>query len=528
MFPHPPFISDSQESEALDKLAVSKYGMSGLVLMENAGHSVFWHILRAFPEYAETRGKNILVLAGPGQNGGDGWVLARLFHNIGHNVMCWLVKTPERELSGDALANFNIVKALEIPVALYEKEDDPLPDLARTDLVIDAVFGTGLHREVEGPYTRLLSLVRFSVSDLPFKTVAVDLPSGISASTGDSLGLVIPANLTVSLGTLKRGLFQNDGLNYSGRIELGDIGLSPLTPEEAGVKGILPEPRFLKAFLPPRPRDGHKGCFGHAVVAGGSPGKSGALTLAALGALRSGCGLVTACPPEGLLNLLEAKLTSSMTFKLTETPKNGVLGAKAADELLEFLEDKDSLAIGPGLGLSDSSALFLKKVMEKADLPVVLDADALTHISRSPEILKDSHAQRVLTPHPGEAARLLGITPQEVQDDRFKAALEIAEAYNAVVVLKGLYTISMHYSGSFAVNPTGSSILSAGGSGDLLTGLIAGLLARDMDPLNASMLAAWIHGRAAEIAESHLGPYGVSPTEVQPFIPRAWEELEKA
>ncbi|MDR2339216.1 MAG: NAD(P)H-hydrate dehydratase [Deltaproteobacteria bacterium] len=541
-FPPVTLVTTNEESKALDKLAIQGYGMPGILLMENAARSIFREALAFFPGLRDGP-KKISILCGPGQNGGDGWAIARLFHNMGHEVACFLAAGPGAKPKGSALTNMDIAGALGIPITGIPEGASKLPVLKGCYLLVDALFGTGLSKPLTGAALRLVRHANASRGD--FRTLAVDLPSGLSGDTGEALGPVIPADLTVSLGTLKRGFFQNEGPRLCGTLALGDIGLSPGMYASLSPKGTLCDAREARKLLPARPKDGHKGSFGHAVVCGGSLGKSGALVLAALGAIRAGAGLVTAAHPACLSDVVQTKLTSAMTLPLscggpdTHPPSakagpkarhdgQGELQAAAADELLAFIPGKAALALGPGLGLSDATKAFTLKVAAKAGLPLVLDADALTHLAGSLEAIHKRKRPTILTPHPGEAARLLGCGIPDIQADRIGMAKGLSMKTGAVVILKGSFSVVADPSGDFSINPTGGSILAAGGSGDLLTGLLCGILATGAKPFDAARLAAWAHGRAADLAAAALGPYGVSPAEIQPFLTKVWAELEGA
>ncbi|MDR2405108.1 MAG: NAD(P)H-hydrate dehydratase [Deltaproteobacteria bacterium] len=518
----PSYIATNAKSRALDQLAMEKFNFSGLVLMENAGNSILHKALELFPEL-RVPSKKISVLIGPGNNGGDGWVLSRLFHNLGHKVECYFVVDPGKRPEGDALWNQKIVKSLNIPILKIQTELDPLPDLEDTFLLIDALLGTGLHGTLSSkPILRVLKHV--ASLRRHFKVLAVDIPSGLSGDTGVAVAPVIRADLTVALATYKIGFFQGEGPKLCGSLALGDIGLSPEVYKALPCNGRLCDLTLLRNILPKRPRDGHKGTFGHAALCGGSPGKSGALVLSALGALRSGCGLVSAIHPESIGEIIATKLTSSMTISLPESEKHHELEKDSVAYFLSAIQEKNAVALGPGLGLSSGARDFTRAVVNHVDVPLVLDADALTHLVGHLSLLKKRRHPTVITPHPGEAGRLLSRDAVDIVD-RQACAYELATKTEATVILKGFYTITMCPEGDFAINPTGDSILSTGGSGDLLTGLVCGLLARRMDEFHAAILAAFVHGRAAEIASVHLGPYGVSPTEIQPFIPKVWEEL---
>ncbi|MDR2353748.1 MAG: NAD(P)H-hydrate dehydratase [Deltaproteobacteria bacterium] len=517
----PTYITTNSESKKIDTVAITQFGIPGIVLMENAAHSILRHALRFFP-WLKKGGQTIFILAGPGQNGGDGWVLARLFFNLGHSVTCYLVGNPDKEPQGDAEINYQVIKKIGIPIYSISQPSDLLPPWEKAHLVVDALFGTGLSHELSGAPLRVLQSA--TQSPRTFKVLAVDLPSGLSGDTGIPLGPVLPADLTVSLGTLKLGLFLNEGPDLAGALRLGDIGL--VDPMFQNIpKGTLINAAYAQKLLLPRPKASHKKTFGHAVLIGASPGKTGALVLAALGALRSGAGLITAAHPEELSGILEEKLTAPMTLGLP-ADADGSLNSQAAQIALKFLADKDALGLGPGLAVSPTSQTFCENIVQNSAKPLIIDASALTNLVNSVELLQQRIAPTILTPHPGEAARLLGVSNQKIQEDRLTFAKKLANLTNSIVVLKGANTIIVNpATGKFLINSSGSPILATGGTGDLLTGLITGLVAQKMEPFFACALGVFIHGLAGELAAKQQAAFGLSPLEICNFIPLAFRKL---
>ncbi|MDR1487716.1 MAG: NAD(P)H-hydrate dehydratase [Deltaproteobacteria bacterium] len=539
------YITTASESRALDQTAIKDFGLMGLVLMEVAARSILKAALDHWPQLADET-QNIIILAGPGQNGGDGWVLARLLTDLGHNVTTYLVKKPQSEVVGDAAVNFSIAQKLCLNIKTIQNDSDALPEWEKADLVIDALFGTGLNKPLEnspagaapklldGQPARVLqsasaaklALSKLASSKRAFKVLAVDLPSGLSSDTGDAASETLRADLTVTLGTYKRGLLLKKGPELAGEVVLGDIGLCRAMFERVSLKGRLLDDDLAASLIPARPNWGHKGTFGHAVVCGGSPGKTGALVLAALGAKRSGCGLITVAHASSLTDLFQSKVASAMTKALPQQD-DGCLGPGSEEPLLEFLSRCQALGFGPGLGLTPGTKLLTERLAENLELPMVLDADALTNLSGRTEILAKSKGKRVLTPHPAEAARLLGATTEQIQDDRIGWAVKLASVSRATVALKGRHTVIASPDGRFLINDNGSPILACGGSGDLLTGLLTGILAWKVEPFEAAALAVHLHGLAGDLASKNLGPWGVTPKEIQKQLPRAWAALAR-
>lgn len=517
------YLASNAEMKLLDRIAIDRFGLPGIVLMENASQNIFRAALEFWPDWPPLA--KVVVLAGPGQNGGDGWALARLFAARGFRVSSYLVKPGERGVSGDAAINLDVARKMGLSVEVIHAESDPLPDWSQADLVIDAVFGTGLDRKIDGPAARVLQAAGAAKNILARKlrVLAVDLPSGLSGDSGELWGPPLTADLTVTLGAPKIGLYLKKGPELAGKIMVGDIGLTPQMLALAPPQGRLSGPDELWPYLPERPLDGHKGVFGHVLLVGGARGKTGALALAAQGAARSGAALVTALHPASLGPIYESKLTEVMTLELPED-EPGELSEAAGELILEYGPGRQALALGPGLGLGDGAVRAVRRVVAGSTLPLVLDADALTALSGDLESLKNQKSA-VLTPHPGEAARLLSCSSADIQNDRLGAARQIAVRSGAVTVLKGRHSIIAEPEGNFYLNPNGGPHLAVGGSGDLLTGLTAGLLAQGLPAFQAAALAVWVHGRAGDLAAAELGPCGLIPSDVLERLPRVWREL---
>lgn len=519
------YLATSAEMKFLDRIAMDRFGLPGIVLMENAARSVVQAAFEHWPLWP--RRPRAVVLAGPGQNGGDGWALARILSARGFDVLGCLVKAPDKEVTGDAAVNLAVARKMGLTIREISGDRDEMPSWDGVDLVVDALFGTGLDREIKGPAAGALEAAGAAKAALGdrLRVLAVDLPSGLSGDTGDLWGPPLPADLTVTLGAPKVGLYLKRGPELAGVIAVGDIGLTPQMFDLAPPLGKLSGPETLRPFLPARPADGHKGTFGHVLLAGGARGRTGALVLACIGASRSGAALVTALHPASLGPVYEAKLTEVMTLELPED-EPGELSAAAGDLILEYGPGRQALALGPGLGLGDGARQTVLRVAEGLEIPLVLDADALTHLAGRLQMLR-GRPQVILTPHPAEAARLLSATTADIQKDRPAAAREIASLSGAVVVLKGRNTIIASPEGNFFLNPNGGPHLAVGGSGDLLTGLAAGLLAQGLPAFPAAALAAWVHGRAGDLARNELGPLGLTPPDFARHLPSVWRELRE-
>jgi NAD(P)H-hydrate epimerase len=490
-----------QEARAIDADASDRLGLPTLLLMENAGRSVY-ELLCA--EFADLLAR-VVIVAGPGQNGGDGFVVARHLWSAGHCPRVVLLGDPA-QLRGDALINYRVLERLDVPRTCLPGADlAPLvAALAEATLVLDALFGTGLTRALEGRHAE--AVLRINAS--PAKIIALDLPSGVDADTGAVLGTAVQADLTATFAAHKRGLHQYPGAGLAGDVRLASIGVSE--PFDAGAQLI--EPSDVARWLPARAADAHKGVAGHVLIVAGSPGKTGAAALCGLGALRAGAGLVTLAARGAARAALDAKVVELMTAEL---PLEEGPAFTAAESLAEGM---DAAVVGPGLGLDQDGRALARRLALGLALPTVLDADALTAFGIELAALRGAAGPRVLTPHPGEAARLLGTSSKEVQADRYAAAQRLAETSRCVVVLKGAGTIVAEPQGRMRVSRAGTPAMAVGGTGDVLGGCVAALLPH-ADAFDAASAAVELHGRAGTLAAT--GDRGLLASELANHLPRA-------
>jgi hydroxyethylthiazole kinase-like uncharacterized protein yjeF len=455
------------EVRAMDRHAIDTLGIPGIELMRRAGRAAFEAVRERWPE-----ARTLSVICGAGNNGGDGYVVARLAHEAGWDVRAYPVAPPER-LQGDALTAYQDYRAAGGPTL------DFVPaDFEGAEILADGLLGTGLDREVDGLYAEVIQ----AVNRFPGKVLALDIPSGLHADTGAALGTAVKADLTVSFIGLKRGLFTGEGLEYAGAVVFADLGTPPEVQSCAKPSALLLPP--FERGLPPRPRFAHKGHFGHVLVVGGDHGFSGAARMAAEAAARIGAGLVSvATRPShaGLLNVGRPELMCR--------------GVENPAELQPLLEQATAVAIGPGLGRSDWARGLLAAV-SATGLPLVVDADGLNLLAASP----GRRDNRVITPHPGEAARLLGVSSADVQKDRYAAVNELQRRYGGVAVLKGSGTLVAGPNGLPRVCAAGNPGMASGGMGDVLTGVVAGLLAQRLDPDEAAVLGVRLHAAAGDAA----------------------------
>jgi len=501
----------------LDQQTIEEIGVPSIVLMENAGRTTYQILRQEFPDLDGP----VVVLAGRGNNGGDGFVVARYLANAGFEVMVLLL-AEKSQIGGDARINLGILDQLTVPVReIITEEDllDQIPLLEDASLLVDAIFGTGLSSEVKGLYRTAISIL----NDTPAPVLAIDIPSGLSADTGHPLGVAVLADVTVTYGWPKIGQIFPPGRDLVGRLWQVDISIPPNLAEISRLE--LAEPADLRLLLPQRYSDSHKGTFGHLLVVAGSVGKTGAAALTGEAALRVGAGLVTVGVPASLNAILEMKLTEAMTLPLSEPEGVQGLGRRALEELAAAMPGKTALAVGPGLGRHPETIELVRQLVRRSTIPVVLDADGLYAVAHDLESVAEAVAPVILTPHPGEMSRLLGCLSKDVQANRPNAALELAERTQAIVVLKGAQTLIANPEGRIMINNTGNPALAQGGSGDVLTGMIGGFLAQKMAPFEAACLGVYLHGLAADVRAVRQGVCGMLAGELLEELPELIQEF---
>lgn len=508
----------AEQMRGLDSAAIQTWGIPSLALMENAGRRTVEVMLA---RYGDPEGSTVAIFAGPGNNGGDGLVIARLLAaRMARPVVFLLV--PAEKLKGDAAVNFT--RLHEFPVRVIEvaattELDEAAPIVAESWAVVDGIFGTGLMREVSGIFAAAIAAINAATSPV----VALDIVSGINADSGRILGLCVKADVTVSFGVAKIGQAVYPGRQYTGKLEVVDIGIPPEVVADKDIRLELLG-REVGSLLPPRPPLSHKGTYGHLLVLAGSTGKTGAAMLCGLGALRSGTGLVSLGVPHDLNHIIETGLWEAMTIPLHATVR-GILSIEAYPVILDSLSGKQALVVGPGIGIAGETAELVKKLYQKVELPLLIDADGLNILATDTGLLQNPPGPRILTPHPGEMARLLDVTPAEVAADRLGAAREFAGRNQVYIVLKGADTLVVDPAGNAAVNPTGNPGMACGGMGDVLAGLIGGFLAQGLPPWQACCLGVFSHGLAADLLATESGA-GYLASEVAREIPFVLEELK--
>ncbi len=510
-------LATAAQMRELDRKAIEERHIPSIDLMERAAAEVAQAALDLLPDKPSKC--RAAVFCGPGNNGGDGAGAARLLFLMGLKVRVFLAGDYDR-LTPDAMEEAGRLSECGVELEPFDPEDRSQAAWARScHVVIDALFGVGLSREIapDSKFAAAISLI----NSCKGAVIAADIPSGVEADTGRVLGRAVKARRTVTFSLPKIGQAAGEGAVLSGRVSVHDIGIPAALVREVPCPVQTVEADFAKAALPPRKADGHKGDFGKVLVVGGAVGYTGAPYLTASAAVRSGCGLVYLGVPESIWEIETVRCVSAMPFPLED--RRGALSRKAASALLERLADCGVLAIGPGLGRSESTRQLVLEVLQKTEKPVVLDADGINALEGHIDILDQRRGRvTILTPHGGEFARIGG----NPAGDPVGAARAFAKEHGCVLVLKGHRTVTAGPQGNVLVNTTGNSGLAKGGSGDVLTGLTASLLAQGASPVMAAAGAAWIHGRAGDLAAAELTEYCVTPEELIAAFPRVFSELQ--
>jgi len=524
------------EMREVDRLTTERHGISGAQLMENAGSAVADVARHEVSLRLQSPVRQIFVLCGKGNNGGDGFVAARRLRQEFHHTTVALFGKSE-ELRGDPALNFKRWRDEGGETVLIANEADwnaVFARIQRADVIVDALLGTGLRDAATGlmaqAIAELNTFSRNAMSPVPALMVAVDMPSGLPSDGEPAQGEVLRAHTTVTFTAPKIGQLLSDDADCCGDLIVRAIGSPDSLVQELGKSNIYwSSPEDFANFALIRPADSHKGLYGHVLVIAGAVGKTGAAVLAGLGALKGGAGLVTIATPDAAQPIVAAQQPEYMTEPLPTLPDGSIAVASVDDAALRnVLAGKTVLAVGPGLGQIDGTQKFIRELVQATPLPTILDADGLNAFAGNADALRERQSEFLaITPHPGEMARLLGISNREVQKDRVRIATEAAKRWNVYVLLKGFHTILASPAGQIFVNTTGNPGLAKGGSGDVLTGILAALTGQfgTKDWLRVLALGAWLHGRAAETLTEDTDPSGIVAGEVARAIPYARLEL---
>lgn len=522
-------LPNAAEMRGLDKKAIEDYHIPGIILMENAGLGTV-HMMEE--ELGPAENFFALIFIGPGNNGGDGLVIGRHLHQRGCKPIFFFLVAPD-QLKGDAAANMAIVRKLRLPFHIIDSiaRVETLPVLYKQFInqgkpcyaIVDAVFGTGLTRPVADQFAEAINFINFSDTVRGIPVVAVDLPSGMDSDNGKILGTSIRADFTATYGCAKPGHVLHHGPEFAGKLHVIDIGIPPEAMDRASITTELLDKETAATLISSLSRvdNVHKGTNGHLAVLAGSLGKTGAATLAVKGSLRSGTGLVSLFVPQNLNAIYETLLIEAMTIPLPASIS--FLGVNDLPFITQNLAGKKAVVIGPGLGTEPATTELVLRLYETVELPMVLDADALNIIAENRDTLGVAAGPRIFTPHPGEMARLLGSPIGEIQDNRVKAAREACRIYSkdrndCIMILKGAGTIITSSSGLTYINTSGNPGMATGGMGDVLTGIIGGLLCQKLDPLGAAAAGVFLHGMAGDLLYAKNG-FGYTATELEAKVP---------
>ena len=513
-------LSAAQMREA-DRRTIQEIGIPSIVLMENAGRQVVGAMEAAFDDLDQRR---VAVLCGRGNNGGDGFVVARTLHQHGVDVGVFLLGQVA-DVEGDARTNLNVLGRLGVTVVeIPDSEAWELhgPEITTYDLLVDAVFGTGLTKPLGG----MLQTAVGDINSAELPVVAVDVPTGLAADTHELIGEAIQADVTVTLGAPKLPLVLPPGDSRAGDLVVADIGIPRQVIDNVeGPHLALLTRAELRSLIPPRPSDAHKGDFGRVLLVAGSTGKTGAAHLAGLGALRSGAGLVTIATPRSCVPTVATAAPEYMTLPLAET-EDGLVGPDALSQLLEF--PCDVIAVGPGLGTGGGTSVLVHGLLDQATVPLVLDADALNVVAAGPDRLRGrEESALIITPHPGEMARLARTMTEQVQANRVETARAFASSRKLHVVLKGARTLIAAPDGSVFVNLTGNPGMATGGTGDVLTGVTAAWVAQLLDATAACKVAVHLHGLAGDLAAKAHGQVAMTATDLLAELGHAVTEIQQ-
>lgn len=517
-------ITSAAQMREMDRQTIEDYGVSSIVLMENAAHCVVEAIAH---RYSPLRGRQIAIVCGKGNNGGDGLAIARhLATRYGVDVTLWLATDPAR-FAGDAAVNYALSQKFGLPIRSIGSDLAELTAcLPRADLIVDALLGTGIKGAVTGTMAGVIEAINGSRRDV----IAVDLPSGLNADTGMVDGPCIRATVTVTFALPKYGLVEFPGVNFVGELVVGDIGMPRAVMQAPHVQTWVTDAGDVAGWLPSRAetRDSNKGKFGHVFVFAGAQGFVGAPVLTAEAAARTGAGLVTLAVPQEVQNAIMSRVSPVVMTKGLPQTEQGTVARDAVEGALKLVEKADASALGPGLGgvENEETQAFVRDFVSRCPVPLVIDADALNILAAEPDhgasLLQRRAAPTVLTPHPGEMGRLLGTSTKEVQADRRGAVETAAKTFGCVVLLKGSRTLIADPNGNLHINTTGNSGMATGGAGDTLTGMIAALLANHLVPCEAAVAGAYLHGLAGDlVAKEHGGKAGLIATDLIEALPQA-------
>lgn len=502
-----PHICTAAEMRTLDRMSAETVGIDGIVLMENAALACVEVLSCRF----DIKNTSFAVFCGKGNNGGDGFAIARHLFNKGADVVVYL--TSGSSFEGDALKNYRILRTLGVTVIELDSSEYLKSFIKSADCVIDAILGTGISGAPHGMAAYAID----AINEFADFVLSVDVPSGINSDSGDVRGNAVKADITVTFAAYKRGMFLFPAADFTGEIILKDISIPQVVSDTAGGSFFLSTLDGIKSVYPKRKNNSHKGDYGKILIVGGSVGMAGAVAMSAKAAVRCGAGLVTAAVPASVNNVIQEKIDEVMTIPLPE--EGGRIAKSAAERLARRANIEGAVLFGPGLGRSDGLVEFTKEFLPLLTVPTVIDADGIYALSKLPGLLQSCRAEIILTPHSAELGYLVGTTAEEVEKDRFSVSADYAAKNGVTLILKGHHTIITAPDGDTAVNPTGNSGMAGAGSGDVLAGMVVSLVARGMSPFDAAVSAVYLHGAAGDLAAERLGKDAMCAGDIIGAIP---------
>jgi len=522
-----------EEMAKIDKAAIEEYGIPGIVLMENAALSVVEEIKNSLGSISD---KKVIVFAGKGNNGGDAFAVARHLHNRGAFVNVYIVGSADA-IKGDARINLDIVRKIGLkPIELKGEQinsdfnymSNMMLYINEADMIVDGILGTGLKGEVTGLVSDVIKIINESGKFV----LSIDIPSGLNGSTGEIMGVCVKADKTVTFGLPKVGLLLYPGCEYAGKVVVADIGIPHDIVHDMNIKNNIIDFNIFSSLIPKRSNETNKGDYGRVFIITGSPGMTGAGCLAAKAALRTGAGLVYLGVPSTLTHIYNTNVTEAITISMkdmdvsnndkeanSQSGETGYISSSNINMLSEYIKNKDVIAVGPGLSVKGGVFDITAWLIENSEVPLVIDADALNVISRDVSILGKLKAKAVITPHPGEMSRLTKMSIDEIQNNRVETARNFACRWGVVTVLKGWRTVVGLPDGTIFINTSGNPGMATAGTGDVLTGIIAGLIAQGLTPEQAAVAGVFLHGKAGDRVASRLGEHGLIAGDLVEEIP---------
>lgn len=500
-------VCTASQMRNIDRSAEELGAIPSIVLMENAAIACVEEILK------ENNIKSATIFCGKGNNGGDGLAIARHLYNHGIKVTVYLVCGSD--FSDDALINFEITSKLGVKIIELNDTDSLGLNISLCDIVVDAIFGTGISGEIEGLAAEVIDII----NDNAKYVLSVDIPSGVNADTGKISKSTVNADKTVTFAAYKLGMLMYPGALKAGEIVVKDISIPDYIIDAQNININIIDKHYINLIRPTRYENSHKGDYGKILIIGGSRGMTGAVALACEACVRSGAGLVTAAVPESLNSIFEVKLTEPMTIPLND--KNGNLDKLCIPQILDRLNDFDVCLFGPGIGRGEDVLIILEEILKESQIPVIIDADGLWAFAKKPQMLDECKCSVVLTPHEMEMSRILNCSVKYLSENRQEISYKYATDNSVTLVLKGHHTIVTSPGGEQYININGNSGMATGGSGDVLGGIIAALSARCETETEASAMGVYIHGLAGDLAAKELGKDSMLPTDIINYIPNA-------